>query len=97
MDVTYEGPADVRALSPEDLAKAGVEISHPYSFRRGIAQEVPNDMGDALVSNPLFGSFQVAPEVPLDFTLEDAIAEHHDSPPPPSEEAPSIVDASRIE
>lgn len=55
--VVYQGTSDQRILDANDLKKAGVDGFTKTTFYKGIPQEVPGPVADALLKNEnkLFG------------------------------------------
>jgi hypothetical protein len=62
MQVIYAGPDHFRELSASDLKRdSRVDKASKVTFERGVAHEVPDEVGQALLDNPgLFGSFTEA-------------------------------------
>lgn len=57
-NIAWAGGTDIRHLSPEDLAKAGVEISESITFPHHEPVEVSNAFADAVMRGvDLFGPF----------------------------------------
>lgn len=58
--LVYQGNADFRRLSPEDLKKHGGDLAQPVVFTRGEPVEVNESVAKALLENPrVYGNFEV--------------------------------------
>lgn len=61
MRVQYDGTSDTQIFDASDMAKAGIEDSgfKKTEFHRGVPTEVPDEVGQALISKEgLFGDYK---------------------------------------
>ena len=64
--VIYQGPADIRILTSDDVQQAGVEagVFKKTEFFRNESVEVEDSVATALIENPdVFGKFAIHEEV----------------------------------